>query len=125
MLESFFKSDSLLNVAVEGMEAAAKGTMELALAGIQAGLWDAEKNPIPTLYDSVATLTAVSELKAHHDSLAALGEVEENSFEEIYFLGKKSKYNSHPGEMIEELRSQAGQLGATAIIVTAVNIGFS
>lgn len=113
----FFKSDSLHKKALEDMANVA-GLVESV---IYFGSWEQEGIPVPTVYDSVATLTAVSELKANYDSLAALGEVD-YSFDDLYLL-KKHRYSSHPGEMIQKLRKQADELGATAIIVTEVHFG--
>lgn len=117
----FFESDSLRAAAFEAMSEAADGILAGVAAAAYAADWEADTIPVPTVYDSVATLTVESELKegdGQEDRLVVGRERLERELRR-----PQSPYAASPGEMIDELRRRAGELGATAIIVTGVRLG--
>jgi hypothetical protein len=126
----FFESDSLRAAAFEAMSFAADGILAGVAAAGYAAEWEADTIPVPTVYESVATLTVESELKetdgegvfgplgGEDGRLLTGGELLEREQRQ-----PESPYAASPGEMIDELRRRAGELGATAIIVTSVRLG--
>jgi hypothetical protein len=66
-VEIFFKSDSLRDVTCEVILAGATGAMDAFVRGGYARALKPDTVPLPTVYDSVASLTAVSEFKAAMD----------------------------------------------------------